>query len=50
MNRLSWDTTAPRRISARRGGAPQPRPEDGVVEAAADLIREAWRTPYRANF
>ncbi|HEV2593127.1 MAG TPA: hypothetical protein VGU02_14680 [Gaiellaceae bacterium] len=50
MNRLSWDTTAPRRLSAKRGAAPQRRPEDGVVEAAADLIRDAWRTPYRGNF
>lgn len=50
MNRLSWDSTAPRRLSAKRGHSPQPRPEDAVVEAAADLIRDAWRTPYRASF
>lgn len=50
MNRLSWDTTAPRRLTTKRGFAPQPRPEDAVVEAAADLIRDAWRTPYRASY
>jgi len=50
MNRLSWDTTAPRRLSAKRRGAPQPRPEDAVVEAAADLIPDAWRTPYHSNY
>jgi hypothetical protein len=50
MNRLSWDTTAPRRLTAKRHGPPQPRPEDGLVEAAADLIRDAWRTPYRSSY
>lgn len=50
MNRLSWDTTAPRRLTARRGFSPQPRPEEAVVEAAADLIRDAWRTPYRSSY
>jgi hypothetical protein len=50
MNRLSWDTTAPRRLSAKRGKSPQPRPEDGVVEAAAELIRDAWRTPYHSSY
>lgn len=50
MNRLSWDTTAPRRLTARRRGVPQPRPEEAVVEAAAGLIREAWRTPYHSNY
>ena len=50
MNRLSWDTTAPRRITAKRGGTAQPRPEEGLVEAAADLIRDAWRTPYHGNY
>jgi hypothetical protein len=40
MNRLSWDTTAPRR--PRRKQATQPRPEHGVVEAEADLVRIAW--------
>ena len=44
MNRLSWDTTAPRRPGGKR--APQPRPEEmGLVEAEADLIRVAWSTP-----
>ncbi len=50
MNRLSWDTTAPRRLTTKRGFGPRPRPEDAVVEAAADLIRDAWRTPYRSGY
>jgi hypothetical protein len=41
MNRLSWDTTAPRRLTGRRAN-PQPRPEDGLVAEEADLIRMAW--------
>ena len=46
MNRLSWDTTAPRRPSGKR--APQPRPEDmGLVDAEAELIRVAWTKPQR---
>jgi hypothetical protein len=49
MNRLSWDTTAPRRLTAKRTPSPQPRNEDSVVEAAADLIRDAWRTPTRIS-
>ena len=49
MNRLSWDTTAPRRLSSKRSPAPLRRPEDAVVEAAADLIRDAWPTPYRSS-
>jgi hypothetical protein len=46
MNRLSWDTTAPRRPTGKRS-APQPRPEDGLVEAAAELIHVAWAKPTR---
>jgi hypothetical protein len=46
MNRLSWDTTAPRRPSGKR--APQPRPEEmGLVEAEAELVRVAWTKPQR---
>ena len=45
MNRLSWDTTAPRRPNGKRHW--QPRPEDGVVEAEAELIRVAWDKPNR---
>lgn len=46
MNRLSWDTTAPRRPGGKR--APQPRPEEmGLIEAEADLIRVAWSKPQR---
>lgn len=40
MNRLSWDTTAPRRPRGKQ--AAQPRPELGIVEAEADLVRIAW--------
>ena len=47
MNRLSWDTTAPRRLNGRRP-ANQPRPEDfGLVESEAELIRVAWDKPHR---
>ena len=46
MNRLSWDTTAPRRPSGKR--SPQPRPEEmGLVDAEAELIRVAWTKPQR---
>ena len=45
MNRLSWDTTAPRRLVGKR--AAQPRPEGGIVEAEAELIRVAWDKPQR---
>jgi len=45
MNRLSWDTTAPRRLVGKR--SPQPRPENGLVEEAAALIRPAWDRPQR---
>ena len=48
MNRLSWDTTAPRRLNGKRT-ATHPRPEgDGdLVEAAAELIHGAWDKPQR---
>ena len=49
MNRLSWDTTAPRRLTGKRSSAQQPRPELGLIEAEADLIRVAWDKPYRVN-
>jgi hypothetical protein len=46
MNRLSWDTTAPRRPAGKR--APQPRPEEmGLIDAEAELIRVAWDRPHR---
>ena len=47
MNRLSWDTTAPRRPNGPRPSA-NPRPES-AVEAEADLIRIAWDKPQRIN-
>ncbi|MFL5926349.1 MAG: hypothetical protein ACJ77E_05390 [Gaiellaceae bacterium] len=48
MNRLSWDSTAPRRPNGKRAAA-QPRPELGVVEAEAELIRVAWDKPHRIS-
>ena len=47
MNRLSWDSTAPRRPGGKRSA--QPRPELGVVEAEAELIRVAWDKPQRIS-
>ena len=44
MNRLSWDTTAPRRLNRKRA-AGSSRPELGLVEAEAELIRVAWQKP-----
>ena len=47
MNRLSWDTTAPRRLNGRRT-ATQPQPEDlGLLKSEADLVRVAWDKPHR---
>jgi len=46
MNRLSWDSTAPRRLTGKRN-APHPQQPDDAVTAAADLIRVAWDKPYR---
>ncbi|HEY6961550.1 MAG TPA: hypothetical protein VI408_06640 [Gaiellaceae bacterium] len=49
MNRLSWDTTAPRRPSGKR--APHPRPEEmGLLDAEAELIRVAWSKPHRFSY
>lgn len=45
MNRLSWDTTAPRRPTGKRPTA-NPRPE-GILEEEAELIRVAWDKPQR---
>ena len=36
---FSWDSTAPRRIGSRRATSPQPRPEDALLTAEADLLR-----------
>jgi hypothetical protein len=46
MNRLSWDTTAPRRPTGKRTSQ-KPRAEDALVAAEADLIRVAWDKPQR---
>jgi hypothetical protein len=48
MNRLSWDTTAPRRLN-RKQASDRSRPELGLVEAEAELIRSAWSKPQRVN-
>ncbi|MGH3003695.1 MAG: hypothetical protein ACRDM1_13705 [Gaiellaceae bacterium] len=49
MNRLSWDTTAPRRPNGKRVSA-SPRPEGaGLIEAEAELIRVAWDRPHRLS-
>jgi hypothetical protein len=40
MKRLTFDTTAPRRLMFGRR-APQPRPEDAVIEEA-ELQRTTW--------
>ncbi len=49
MNRLSWDTTAPRRLTGKRA-AVNPRPgADGLIDAEADLIRVAWDKPHRLS-
>ena len=45
MNRLSWDSTAPRRLVGKKRW--QPRPEDGAVAEEAELIRVAWSKPSR---
>lgn len=51
MNRLSRDTTAPRRLSVKRTPSLTPRPEDAAVAAEAELIRVAWSHPFRiTNF
>jgi hypothetical protein len=47
MNRLSWDSTAPRRPTGKRS-APNPRPES-ALEESAELIRVAWDKPQRIN-
>jgi hypothetical protein len=47
-NRLTRDSTAPRRPSAKRTPSPEPRPEqDAAVAAEAELIRVAWAQPFR---
>jgi hypothetical protein len=43
MNRLSWDSTAPRRPTGTHK-TPTPRPESALLEEA-DLIRIAWSQP-----
>ena len=48
MNRLSWDTTAPRRLG-RKQPTGDTRPEFGLVEAEAELIRVAWQKPQRVS-
>jgi hypothetical protein len=45
MNRLSFDTTAPRRLMGKR--TVRPRLEKGIVEAEAELIRIVLAKPQR---
>jgi hypothetical protein len=47
MNRISRDMTAPRRPAGKRVPYPHPRPETGLVEESAELIRIAWEEPRR---
>ena len=47
MNRLSWDSTAPRRLTGKRPSA-NPRPET-AFESEAELIRIAWDKPNRIS-
>jgi hypothetical protein len=47
MNRLSWDTTAPRRLTGKRRSEGY-RPET-MLEAEAELIRVAWAKPQRIS-
>jgi len=49
MNRLSWDSTAPRRLSGKRTREERPG-EMGLVAAEAELIRPAWTKPFRAPY
>jgi hypothetical protein len=49
MNRLSWDTTAPRRPSGKR--SPQPRPEAmGLADMEDALLRVASARPHPMLF
>ena len=49
MNRLSHDSTAPRRVLGKRRSTSLPRPEDAAVAAEAELIRVAWASPFRVT-
>lgn len=45
MNRLSWDSTAPRRLG--RKGGDRRRTDDSLVAAEAELIRPALAAMHR---
>jgi len=47
MNRFSWDSTAPRRLTGRRPSA-APRPEAALEEEAA-LVRVGWDRRHRVG-
>lgn len=47
MNRLSRDTTAPRRPGMKHGSTPQPRPDDPIFAADADPTLSVWRQVLR---
>jgi hypothetical protein len=42
MNRLSWDTTAPRRPTGSRRPGPRPRPEDPFFDSDGDPLLSIW--------
>ncbi len=42
MNRVSRDSTAPRRIGPKRAASLRPKPDDGPVPADAELVRGTW--------
>jgi len=48
MNRLSWDTTGPRRPNGKRRPA-SPRPTPGLLEESAGLIHGVWDRPQRIS-
>ena len=47
MNRLSWDSTAPRRLKRKRGE--RRRSDDSLVTAEAELIRRAHQLGVERN-
>ena len=49
MNRLSWDTTAPRRLNAKRGSRSRPE-ELGLLHENAELVRVPWARLHRPSF
>jgi hypothetical protein len=49
MNRLSWDSTAPRRPTAKR--ATRSRPDElGLLDENAELVRVPWARLHRPSY